>query len=507
MTTTAGIAVGKSMASTDSQSDAHSAVVRVQTVVAVPPGVYVGGGLGGAKARFFRTPRAACLSVASTGPRGARALRERAARPGSPADHGYPNVIWLLLSGNLVVRAAGFAYPFMAFHVAGRGYTAGAVGVVLAAFGLGWATGQLTCGWLVDRIGPRATLSSTMLLAAAVLALMAEAHTVPALVVGAMVTGVVYDAPRPVLGAAIAELVPDPRRRAKIDAWRFGWIVSIGRAITGGIGGLLAGWSGVPLLFWVNAAACAMLALVAACCIPAPTRVATGRTATRRHRRHPVVTRSVADHTSCRRAFSDGRLVLLFLSSLATLTAVRGLYAAVPMLMADRGLGATEFGWAQLANAVAGSGLTPLITPWLGRKVVARIQPRLDILAVAGGWTAMSMAGAALAHTTLGFAVATAACTPGEIAWFVIAAGVVHRIAPPASGGRYHGIWSMTLAIASVIAPIMASYSLTHGGHRAVALVTVTVGMIGAALCLPLGRTLRGSTTVPALSGCRSARS
>ncbi|ARG70709.1 hypothetical protein B1T47_18550, partial [Mycobacterium kansasii] len=99
------------------------------------------------------------------------------------------------------------------------------------------------------------------------------------------------------------------------------------------------------------------------------------------------------------------------------------------MLMADSGLGADEFGWAQLANAVAGIGLTPVMTPWLGRKAATRFRPRLDILAVAGVWTALSMSGAALAHTTLGFTVATAICTPGEISWFVIAAGVVHRIA------------------------------------------------------------------------------
>ncbi|BBX76161.1 MFS transporter [Mycobacterium shinjukuense] len=406
---------------------------------------------------------------------GARVRGAGVSGRGPSAGGGYPPMIWLLLGGNTVVRAAGFAYPFLAYHVAGRGHAAGAVGAVLAGFGVGWAAGQLVCGWLVDRIGARATLVSTMAVAATVLGLMAEARSAPALLIGAAVTGVVLDAPRPVLGAAIAALIPDPRRRAKLDAWRFGWIVSIGRAITGGVGGLLAAWLGVPVLFWINGIACALLALVAACCVPA-----------RAGGPAPAVTETT--HSGCRRAFADARLVLLFASSLATLTAVRGLYTTVPMLMADSGLSASEFGWAQLANAVAGIGLTPLLSPWLGRRAAARLRPRLDILAVAGGWTAVSMGGAAVAHTTLGFAAATVACTPGEIAWFVIAAGIVHRIAPPANGGRYHGIWSMTVAIASVIAPIMASYCLTHGGHQAVAVVTVTVGLFGVALCLPLAR-------------------
>lgn len=417
--------------------------------------------------------------------RSTRLLRHRTTVGGDDAQAGYPAVIWLLLGGNFVVRGAGFAYPFLAYHVAGRHHAADAVGAVLAAFGVGWAVGQLLCGWLADRIGARMTLVSTMLVATAVLVLMAQACSVPALFFGAVITGIVYDAPRPVLGAAITDLVPDPERRARLDAFRFGWVVSIGRAITGGIGGMLVGAVGVPVLFWINAAGCLTFAVVAGCCVPG-------------HRRRPATAGPKARNISYRSAFADRRLALLFASSLATLIAVRGLYAAIPMLMADRGLGAGQFGWAQLANALAGLALTPVITPWVGRKVAARFHPRLDILALAGLWTTVSMGWAALAHTTLDFSLATAMSTPGEVAWFVIAAGVVHRIAPAATGGRYHGIWSMAVAVASVIAPILASYSLIHGGHQLVAIVTVSAGALGAALCLPLARTLRKSAPRPA---------
>ncbi len=267
--------------------------------------------------------------------------------------------------------------------------------------------------------------------------------------------------------------------------------MSIGRAVTGGLGGLLAGWSGVPVLYWINGIACAMSALVAACCVPAWARPPAAPIA-------PALMGSATSagtgNVSYRRAFADGRLVLLFVSSLATLTAVRGLQATVPMLMTDSGLGVGEFGWVQLANAAAGIGLTALMTPWLGRRVAARLRPRLDILAIAGAWTALSMGGAELAHTTLGFTVAAAVSAPGEIAWFVVAAGIVHSIAPPANHGRYHGIWSMTLAVASVVAPLIASYSLVHGGHLLVAAVTAAVGLVGAALCLPLAQAMRRPT-------------
>lgn len=232
-------------------------------------------------------------------------------------------MIWLL-GGNLLVRSAGFGYPFLAYHVAGRGHGAGAVGAVVAAYGLGWAVGQLLCGWLVDRVGARVTLVSTMLVAAAVLVLMAGLHTVPGLLVGAMIAGLVCDAPRPVLGAVIAELVADPQRRAQLDGWRYGWVLNIGAAITGGVGGVVAGWLDTPVLYWINGIGCAIFAGLAGRCIPADVcrRTESGLRAC-----------TAMSKVGYRQALSDKRLVLLAVSGLATLTTLMGFFAAVPMLM------------------------------------------------------------------------------------------------------------------------------------------------------------------------------
>ncbi|MGV0716117.1 MFS transporter [Mycolicibacterium sp. XJ662] len=386
-------------------------------------------------------------------------------------EPGYPPAIWVLLGGNFLVRVLGFAYPFMAYHVAHNGHGATAVGVVLAAFGVGWVVGQLVCGLLVDRIGGRSTLIASMLFAAVLLTLLAGAHSVLALLVGATLAGVVYDAPRPVVSAAITELIPDPEKRAKVDALRYGCVMNAGAAITGALGGLLADRIGTPTLYLINAAACAVLALVALACIA------------------PDVRRPAAlKKSTYRQAFSDPRLVLLLVSSVATLTALMGLYAAMPMLMTAAGLDVGSYGLAQLANALAVFLLTPLIAPWLSVRVASR--PRLDILAAAGLWATLCMAMASFAHTTAEFSVAAAACAPGEIAWFVVGASIVHRIAPPAQSGRYHGLWGMALAVAAVTAPVLASYSLGHGGPTLMAITVMVVGLTGAALCAPLAQAL-----------------
>jgi MFS family permease len=387
-------------------------------------------------------------------------------------EAGYPPVIWLLLGGNLMVRALGFAYPFMAYHVAHRGYGAAAVGAVLAAFGVGWIVGQLVFGWLVDRIGGRLTLAGSMLLGAVVLAFVAEAHSLPALVAGAVIAGLAYDAPRPVVSAAISELITDPKKRSKIDALRYGWVINAGAAITGGIGGLLADRIGTPILYLINAGACAAFAVVALIWIAPDAR---RRTAT-------------AVKATYRQALSDSRLVVLLLTSVLSLTALMGLFAAMPMLMHAAGLDAGDYGLAQLANALAVIVLTPIITPWLSHRVAER--PRIDIMAAAAAWTTVWMAAAAFAQTTTEFAIAAAACAVGEIAWFVVGSDIVHRIAPATQRGRYQGLWGMALAMAAVTSPLLASYSLELGGPSLVAAATLVVGLTGAALCLPLARVL-----------------
>jgi len=395
---------------------------------------------------------------------------ERGPEPGSDT---WPSQIWVLLAGSFLVRALGFAYPFLSYFAAERGHGSMFVSVVLAAFGAGWVVGQLVCGSLVDRIGGRLTLVAAMLVSAAVLCTLSTSHSAPMLIGGAVVFGLAFDAPRPVISAAIAELIPDSGQRARIDAFRYGWVINAGGAITGALGGLLAIRIGVPALFLVHAAACATFAALALWFLPHRVRA----------------TDSAAAGSGYRRALADKRLVLVYLSSVATLTAMTAVFADMPMLMSLQGLGADAFGWAAVSNAVGVAAMTPLITPWLSRRIA--IRPRLDILVIASVWAAACMAAAAYATTTTQFSVVGLGVALGETAWFVVAIGIVHRIAPAAQRGLYHGIWATTMPVAFIVSPLLASFSLDCGGPPIVAASTLLVGAVGAALCLPLNNTMK----------------
>jgi Major Facilitator Superfamily len=289
---------------------------------------------------------------------------------------------------------------------------------------------------------------------------------------GAAMFGVVFDTPRSVLGAAISELILDPATRAKVDAWRGGWVTNVGAAVAAGAGGLCADWIGIPVLYWFNGVACAIFAAAALYWMPPGAG-----------QRDSIV------KTTYRQAFSDVRLVTLFGSSVAVLTAFMGLVVTIPMLMSARGLSAGAWGLVQLVNAATVIAVTPLITRWLSSRIAVRMRP--DVVAVAAICTSVCLGAAAFASTTAHFSIVAAASAPGQIAWFVAAADVVHRIAPPALRGRYHGIWAMAWAVASVIAPVLVSVALLRGGQPVVAAAILGTGLIGAALCVPLARVLR----------------
>lgn len=397
-------------------------------------------------------------------------VRPRPAGPvagGPDTSHGgtWPAAVWALLAGTFMVRAAGFVYPYLAYHLAARDVATQSVTVILAVFGAGWLAGQLACGALADRIGRRATLTGAMVTAAIVFPALAQSHTVAALAAASFVAGAVYDAPRPIVTAVIADAVPDEPTRARIAGWRH-FAVNLGAAATGAVGGVLAAPLGFPVLFFINAVVCGLFAAVAWKAVPA--RANTAR-----------------PQGSYRAAFGDVRLVLLWVVSVCALVPVAALYSVLPLMMTEDGLPASAYGWSQAAGAAAVLVFSPLMNGPLARRAFAP-SPMIGLLAVGSVVLGVGMGSAGLASTTAGYAAAVVLAVPGEIIVFVAAADVLNRISPAHSRGLYAGIWGTTLAAAVLLAPLLAGWGLTAGGHLLVALALTGCGLAGAAACLPL---------------------
>ena len=399
------------------------------------------------------------------------------APPLSPAPKRWPPVIWALLIGTFAVRAAGFVYPYLLYRLDELHLDTAAASTVLALWGVGWFTGQLLCGWLADRIGRRTTLACAMTVAAVGFPLLAEVRIPIALGIAAAVSGLVYDAPRPIVSAVVADTIPDEPGRARITGWRH-FAINLGAATIGFVGGVLAEPVGIPVLFWCNAAVCGVFAVVALRVVP------------------PSAPASALGHRGHREAFTDPLLWLLWLASVLILIPVAALFSVLPMMMAQDGLPPTAYGWTQVASAAAVIGLSPLLNPWLVRRA-KRPAPMMGLLGASGIILGAGMGSAGLASSTADYAAAAALAVPGEIIAFVAATDILNRIAPPSSRGVYAGIWGTTLAAAVLCAPALGGWALAQGGHHLVALTTLMTGLIGAALCLPLADLLLRSTRTP----------
>ncbi|MER6684635.1 MFS transporter [Streptomyces olivaceoviridis] len=381
--------------------------------------------------------------------------------------------VWVLVIGAGAVRAAGFSYPFLGYRLSDLGYTAGGISTVLALYGVGWLAGQIVWGRLSDMVGRRTTLVSAMLMAAVVLPCLAGATNPITMGICAVLAGSVFDAPRPVVSAVVADHVDNADARARVTGWRH-FAINIGAAVTGATGGLLAGTTGLPALFWVNAVACAAFALVAFRCM------SPGR---------PSHAPSAGSRSDYRVALHDTRLWLLWAASVCTLTPLAGLFSIMPLLMTNAGLPASAYGWTQVASAAAVLLLSIPLNGWLARRACSSSMVKL--LAASALVLGAGIGSAGCATTSWQYAAAAAAAVPGEIVAIVAATAVLDSITPPHARGLYAGIWGSTLATAIICAPVLAGWSLTHGGPQLVTLMTFACGAVGAAICLPLGRLLR----------------
>src|SRR4051812_43271228 len=177
----------------------------------------------------------------------------------SRSSLGLPKLVWALAATHFVGRAGGVVRSFLVLYLTQAQHLSPATaGTVVAAVGLGDIGSQLLGGWLGDRIGRRNTMLAGFLGAAAALAALGSADSLPGIWVAAVGVGLTIELFRPAGSAAVADLPAEQRIRA------FGvlyWAANLGFSVTGVAAGLLAR-HGYGLLFWINVLASLAAALI-----------------------------------------------------------------------------------------------------------------------------------------------------------------------------------------------------------------------------------------------------
>lgn len=151
----------------------------------------------------------------------------------------------------LIFRAGTMAYPFLsAYLLLSRDMEPGAVGRVVACFGIGALGADLFAGVLLGRIGARTAMLAGLVLNAAVLAVTPFLRDLPAIVVAVLVWGFAYELFTPASYSATIAASSAEGRKVAFSCNRLA--INLGMGLGPAVGGVIFGVEPVAL-FWVNA--------------------------------------------------------------------------------------------------------------------------------------------------------------------------------------------------------------------------------------------------------------
>ncbi|MFI5732814.1 MFS transporter [Kribbella sp. NPDC051587] len=362
------------------------------------------------------------------------------------------NLVPGLMATHFVSRAGGVARSFLVLYLTQeRGLAATTAGAVLAAVGVGDIGSQLLGGWLGDRIGRRHTMLIGFLGTAVALIALGSATTLPAIGVSALGVGLMAELFRPVASAALADLPPQKRLSA---FGRLFWAANVGSTVATVAAGVLVR-QGYGLLFWINAAAALVSALIVWRCVP-ETRPAPSDAPKRALLpvllRDPVMLAMTAIH------------VVYF-------TMFLQVFSTLPLVMADDGVGPGTYAAVLALNGIVIITVQPLTVRLIdGRDTTTALAISMLLAGTGGGLTAVVQGGPA-------YAAAILVWTLGQIGVSVLFGATFASLAPADLRGRYMGIASTTWSAGAVLAPLLGTALLTNAGRTTLCLTSTTLGV------------------------------
>ena len=377
-----------------------------------------------------------------------------------------PGRVWIISLGILVNQVGNFLPVFIVLYLTGRGYSAGAAGLVLGASGVGKVLGNAAGGYLADKIGRRWTIVLSAVPTAGLTAIVPSLGPLSAIVAVVGLIGVTSQIYRPAAAAVLIDSVTTDRQRlAAFGVFRFA--MNIGAALGGVVGGVLASTSYTEL-FLANAAACLLFGVVMAVLL----------------REAPRPQADEDDHAGAaravgyRQALADRTLVRF----LVMIVVAEFLYiqhtVGLPLHVSDVGLNARDFG---LLIGLNGLLVLALELPITG--LVSRY--RLEyVLAIGNLLIGLGLALTGLMTTFGLLALTVLIWTLGEMMSTSVAQAYLGSLSPPHLVGRYQGLYGVAYTLGTGAGPLIggAVYAIAPW---ALWTMVAAAGLLCARLCLP----------------------
>jgi MFS family permease len=374
---------------------------------------------------------------------------------------GLPREFWWLWTSTLVNRLGAFVSTFMALYLTlDRGYSATYAGLVASLYGLGGVVSSIGSGVLTDRIGRRPTLLIAQSSTAASVALLGFVHDPVAIAAVACLGGAASNASRPAVQAMMADIVR-PEDRVRAFSLNY-WAINLGFAISSMAAGFIAEVS-------YRAGFLLEAGMTAACAIVVFLRLPESR---------PSVAadagKGAADAVGLGTVLRDGRFMsVVGLSFLVALVFQQG-SAGLPVAMGEAGFTPADYGTAIAVNGFLIVVLQIPVTRLIEHRDAKRLLVVSSILAGYGfGLTAF-------AGSVGVFALTVCVWTLGEMINAPTQTGLVVRLSPIQGRGRYQGMYTLSWAVAALVAPLMSGFVIDRFGAEWLWGMCAVVGTVAA---------------------------
>ncbi|MEU7322354.1 MFS transporter [Streptomyces griseoviridis] len=357
---------------------------------------------------------------------------------------GLPRAFWWLWTSTLVNRLGGFVATFMALYLTlDRGYSASYAGLVASLHGLGGVLSSLGAGVMTDRLGRRPTLLIAQSSTAASVALLGFMHHPLAIAGVAFLVGMTSNASRPAVQAMMADIVR-PEDRVRAFSLNY-WAINLGFAVSSAAAGFIAEFSYLAG-FLLEAGMTAVCAVVVFMKLPES-----------RPQRTPAE-KKAADEVGLGTVLRDGRFMgVVGLSFLISVVFQQG-SIGLPVAMGEAGFTPADYGMAIAVNGVLIVVLQIPVTRFIEHRDPKRLLVVSAILAGYGfGLTAF-------AGSVGVFALTVCVWTLAEIVNAPTQTGLVVRLSPVHGRGRYQGMYTLSWAVAALVAPLMSGFVIDHYG-------------------------------------------
>ncbi|MGV9450051.1 MDR family MFS transporter [Streptomyces sp. NPDC003635] len=373
---------------------------------------------------------------------------------------GLPREFWWLWTSTLVNRLGGFVATFMALYLTlDRGYSASYAGLVAALHGLGGVLSALGSGVMTDRLGRRPTLLISQVGTALSVAALGFVHHPVAIAGVAFLVGMASNASRPAVQAMMADIVR-PEDRVRAFSLNY-WAINLGFAISSMAAGFIAEYSYLAG-FLIEAAMTLACAIVIFLKLPEsrPERDATVKE---------------AEDVGLGAVLRDGRFMgVVGLSFLVALIFQQGM-VGLPVAMGEAGFTPADYGLAIAVNGVLIVVLQIPVTRFIEHRDPGRL---LVISSVLAGY---GFALTAFAGSVGVFALTVCVWTLAEIVNAPTQTSLVVRLSPTHGRGRYQGMYTMSWAVASLVAPLLSGFVIDRWGAAWLWALCAVIGTVAGA--------------------------